>query len=203
MKETPIFEEVFMRLIRQPGFGLKLLIGGLLSFVPVLNLFAFGYLYRFSKQTRATGRVILQEWGDWKGLFFDGLRFAVVWLAYWLLPIIIALVLSSLLRQVGLGAIAFLIFSVVFLLSPVLFSSALYRLQMRSDFKDLLDVVLIVRMSYMEFSRFLIPALTFLGIFTLLAPLYGFAVFFGFMMLIAYTAVCYRAIEQGGRPASL
>lgn len=203
MKETPIFEEVFMRLIRQPGFGLKLLIGGLLSFVPVLNLFAFGYLYRFSKQTRKTGAVLLPEWSDWKGLFFDGLKFAVVWLAYWLLPILIAAILSKVLRGIGLGAIAYLVFSVIFVLTPVLFSSALYRLQMRSDFKDLLDVVLIVRMSYLEFSRFLIPALTFLGIFSLLAPLYGFAVFFGFMMLIAFTAVCYRAIEQGGRPASL
>jgi hypothetical protein len=196
MKETPIFEEVFMRLVRQPGFGLKVLIGGLLSFVPVVNIFAFGYLYRFSKLTRKTGQVNLPDWSDWKGLFFDGLRFAVVWVTYWLLPILLALLVSGLLGSFGVGAISYLLLSVVFLLSPVLFSSALYRLQMRSDFKDLLDVSLIVRMTYMELPRFIIPAFVFLGIFALAMPIYGFAVFAGFLMLIAYTGICYRAIEQ-------
>ncbi len=202
MKETPIFEEVFMRLIRQPGFGLKLLIGGLLSFVPVVNLFAFGYLYRFSRQTRKSGSVQLPDWNDWQGLFYDGLRFAVVWLGYWFLPMVLVSLVSGALGALGLGAISYLLFSLTFLLAPVLFSSALYRLQMRSDFKDLLDLPLIFQMSYLEFPRFIIPAFVFLGVFALALPIYGFAVFFGFLMLIAFTGICYRAIEQG-RPAAL
>ena len=202
MKETPIFEEVFMRLIRQPGFGLKLLIGGLLSFVPIVNIFAFGYLYRFSRRIRKTGQVELPEWSDWQALFFDGLRFAVVWLSYWLLPILIISLLSGVLGSIGLGAIAYLVISITFLVSPILFSSALYRLQMRSDFKDLLDVPLIVRMTYVELPRFIIPAFVFVGVFALFAPLYGFAVFFGFLMLITYTGLCYRSLEQG-RPTTI
>ena len=162
MKETPIFEEVFMRLIRQPGFGLELLIGGLLSFVPIVNIFAFGYLYRFSRKTRATGHVSLPEWTDWRALFFDGLRFGVVWLAYWLLPIFLMSLLSGLLATIRLGAISYLVISITVLISPILFSSALYRLQMRSDFKDLLDVALIFRMTYIEMPRFVIPAFVFL-----------------------------------------
>jgi hypothetical protein len=196
MKEKPIFEEVFTSLIQQPGFWLKLLIGGLLSFVPIVNIFAFGYLYRFSRQTRRSGQVNLPEWSDWPGLFKDGLRFAVVWLAYWLLPILLAMAISGVLRSLGLGALSYLLFSVVFLLSSVLFSSALYRLQMRSDFRDLLDVVLIMRMTCMNFLRFIIPALVFLGIFALALPIYGFALFGGFLLLIAYTGLCYRAVEH-------
>ncbi|MGJ8641184.1 MAG: DUF4013 domain-containing protein [Opitutaceae bacterium] len=202
MKGTPIFEEVFMRLIRQPGFGLKLLIGGLLSFVPIVNFLAFGFLYRFSRNTRKTGQLTLPAWDDWQGLFFDGLRFAVVWVGYWLLPIALMSLLSGLLGQIGLGAIAYLIFTLTVLISPVLFSSALYRLQMRSDFKDLLDVPLIFRMTYMEMARFIIPAFVFLGVFALAIPFYGFAVFFGFLMLIAHTGLCYRALEHRG-PSSL
>ncbi len=196
MKETPIFEEVFMRLVRQPGFGLKVLIGGLLSFVPGVNILAFGYLYRFSQRTRKSGQIALPQWEDWQGLFLDGLRFAVAWLVYWLLPVLLALLVSNLLVALGLVALAYLLFSGVFLLSPVLFSAALYRLQMRSDFKDLLDLPLIFRMATMELPRFIIPALVFLGLFALALPLYGFAVFAGFLMLIAYTSLCYRAIEQ-------
>lgn len=190
-----------MRLIRQPGFGLKLLIGGLLSFVPIVNIFAFGYLYRFSRKTRATGHVSLPEWTDWRALFFDGLRFGVVWLAYWLLPIFLMSLLSGLLATIRLGAISYLVISITVLISPILFSSALYRLQMRSDFKDLLDVALIFRMTYIEMPRFVIPAFVFLGIFALSVPLYGFAVFFGFLMLIAYTGLCYRSLENG-RPST-
>lgn len=201
MKETPIFEEVFMRLVRQPGFGLKLLIGGLLSFVPIVNIFAFGYLYRFSRKTRKAGQVSLPEWSDWRALFLDGLRFGVVWLAYWLLPIVLMSLISGLLYSIGLSAIAYLVTSITVLISPILFSSALYRLQMRSDFKDLLDVPLIVRMTYMEMPRFVIPAFVFLGVFVLSVPLYGFAVFFGFLMLIAYTGLCYRSLERG-RPTT-
>lgn len=196
MKEKPIFEEVFTRLVQLPGFGLKLLIGGLLSFVPIVNIFAFGYLYRFSRRTRRTGQLSLPEWDDWSGLFMDGLKFAVVWLAYWLLPLLLASVISGVLGGLGLGALSYLLFSVVLLLSPVLFSSALYRLQMRSNFKDLLDVGLIIRMTYMELSRFIIPAFVFLGVFALALPIYGFAVFGGFLLLIAYTGLCYRSIEH-------
>ncbi len=202
MKGTPIFEEVFMRLIRQPGFWLKLLIGGLLSFVPIVNIFAFGYLYRLSSQIRRTGQISLPEWTDWRALFFDGLRFGVVWLSYWLLPILIISLLSGALGSLGLVAISYLVLSLTFLISPVLFSSALYRLQMRSDFKDLLDVPLIIRMTYMELPRFVIPAFVFIGIFALSAPLYGFAVYFGFLMLISYTGLCYRSLEHG-RPTNI
>ncbi|MEM7789981.1 MAG: DUF4013 domain-containing protein [Verrucomicrobiota bacterium] len=199
MKKTPIFEEVYHRLLKQPGFALKLLIGGLFSFVPIVNFFAFGYLYRFSLNTRRSGQLNLPLWDDWKGLFMDGLRFAIVWLAYWLFPILLAIFCSALLGAIGLGAMSYLLISATFLLSPILFSAALYRLQMRSDFKDLLDISVIIRMTYAEMNHFAIPAFVFLGVFALALPLYGFAFFFGFLMLIAYTGLCYRNIEYSSQ----
>ncbi len=197
MKEKPIFEEVFAQLIGQPKFGLKLLIGSVLSFVPVVNLFVFGYLYRFAAQVRRTGQLRLPEWDDWAGLFSDGLKFAVVWLSYWLLPLLVAGLFAGLLCAFGMVAVAYLCMASAFTVASVVFCGALYRLQMRSDYRDLLDVVLILRMSYMKAHEFMIPALVFLGICAFSLPLYGFAFFVGFLLLMTQTSLCYRSLEAG------
>jgi len=197
MKEKPIFEEVFAQLICQPKLGLKLLVGSALSFVPVVNFFAFGYLYRFAAKVRRTGQLRLPEWDDWAGLFSDGLKFAVAWAAYWLLPMLLASLFSSMLCAIGMIAVAYLFMASVLVVASVLFCSALYRLQMRSDYKDLLDVVLIVRMSFMKAHEFIIPALVFLGICAFSLPLYGFAFFVGFLLLMTQTSLCYRSLESG------
>ncbi len=196
MKETPIFEEVFNRLIKLPGFWVKLLIGGLLSFVPIVNIFAFGYLYRMSRAVRKSGQPVLPEWNDWEGLFMDGLRFGAVWLAYWFLPLLLAAGITWWIMLFSLGALSNIFIVTVFLLANVLFSSALYRYNMRKDFKDLLDISLIFRMTMMELPRLVIPSFVFLGVFVWLLPLYGFALFGGFLLLITYTSLRYRSIEQ-------
>jgi len=196
MKETPLFEEVFLRLLRENGFWPKVIIGGALSFIPVINIFAFGYLYRLSARVRRSGRIEVPEWGDWAGLFKDGLRFAVVWLGFWLLPILLAGGLAYFVGSLGLRALGFLVFSFVFLLAPILFSSALYRYTMRLDFRDLLDLALIFRMTFSELPRLVVPALVFAGIFAVAAPLYGLAVFFGFFVLIVHISIVFRRIEQ-------
>lgn len=199
MKETPIFEEVFNRLIKSPGFWVKLLIGGLLSFIPIVNIFAFGYLYRMSRMVRKSGQAVLPTWPalqDWPALFIDGLRFAVVWLGFWLLPLLLAGLITWLLTLISLGALSNIFYLSVILLSNILFSSALYRYNMRKDFKDLLDLGLILRMTWMELPKLVVPSFVFLGVFVWLLPLYGFAFFGGFLLLITYTSLRYRSIEQ-------
>ena len=197
MKEKPIFEEVFAYLIRQPNLGRKLLIGSALSFIPIVNLFAFGYLYRFAAQLRRAGQLSLPEWADWAGLFADGLKFAFVWLAYWLLPLVIGMLLATGFCMLGLGALAYIFMASVFLVVSVLFCAALYRLQMRSNYRDLLDVMLIARISYMQAAEFILPVLVFAGICAFALPLYGFAFFAGFLLLVTQTSLCYRSLETG------
>ncbi|HAQ58910.1 MAG TPA: hypothetical protein DEA16_01420 [Opitutae bacterium] len=197
MKEKPIFEEVFAQLINQPNLGRKLLIGSALSFIPILNLFAFGYLYRLAALLRRTGQLRLPEWTDWAGLFADGLKFAVVWLAYWLLPLIVGILIATVFSALGLGALAYIFVASVFLAASVLFCAALYRLQMRSNYRDLLDVMLIVRMSYMKSVEFILPVLVFAGICAVALPFYGFAFFAGFLLLVTQTSLCYRLLESG------
>jgi len=199
MKETPIFEEVFRSMLKLPGLWQKLLIGGLLSFIPVVNLFAFGYLYRVSRAVRGAGRPVLPTWQlreDWRGLFSDGLRFAVIWLAFWLLPVLLALFVSWLLSLVFLGALTNIFFISAVLYATVLFSSALYRYNMRQNFNDLLDLNLILRMTWMELPGLLIPVFFFLGLVVWLLPFYGFSFFGGFLVLITYISIRYRSIEN-------
>ena len=199
MKEMPIFEEVFNRLIKLPGFELKFLIGGLLSFVPIVNIFAFGYLYRLSRAVRKSGQPILPAWNDWPGLFIDGMRFTVVWLVYWLLPISLASLIALLMPFVYLGVLTSIFFLTSVLLSTVLFCSALYRYNMRRNFKDLLDLLLIIKMTGMEMPRLILPGFVFLGFLVLLQPFYGFSIFGGFLLLITHTSLRYRSIE--GNPS--
>ena len=71
----------------------------------LLNLFAFGYLYRYTQQIRATGDLDLPSWDNWGGLLADGLRFLITWLIYWLLPVLLVAFLGHLLGQAGLSLI--------------------------------------------------------------------------------------------------
>jgi hypothetical protein len=199
MKEMPIFEEVANRLIKLPGLGVNFLIGGLLSFVPIVNVFAFGYLYRLSRAVRKSGQPALPAWNDWSGLFLDGLRFAVIWLVFWFLPILLASFIAWLMPFIYLGALTGIFFLTSVLLSTVLFSSALYRYNMRRNFKDLLDLMLIFRMTRMELPRLILPGFVFLGFLVLLQPFYGFAIFGSFLLLITYTSLRFRIME--GNPS--
>ncbi len=195
MREKPIFEEVSKQLVCQPQFWIKWLIGGILSFIPLFNVFAFGYLYRFSAQLRRTGEVSLPEWNDWKGLFIDGLKFGLIWLVYWLLPIFLGYVLSMLFDSLGFGAFAYLPLKATFFMAPILFCSALYRFHMEPNFGVLLEVDYITRMSRAGFGAYILPILVFSGIFFLTLPLYGIAFFSGFLSLITQLSSRYRSFE--------
>ena len=196
MKEMPIFEEVFNRLIKLPRFGIRFLIGGLLSFVPILNIFAFGYLYRLSRAVLKSGEPTLPAWDEWSGLFLDGLRFTIVWLVFWVFPILIAYFIVCLMHFVHLSTLTNIFFLASVLISTVLFCSALYRYNVRENFKDLLDLLLILRMTGLEMPRFILPGIIFLGFLVLFKPFYGFSIFGGFILLITYTSLRYRSIEK-------
>lgn len=196
MKETPIFEEVFASLIRQPSVGLKLLIGGLLAFAPLLNILAFGYLYRFARVIRRSGQLSLPEWRDWQGLFNDGLRLGAVWLVYWALPLLLAALLGLLLSAINLDVLGYLLFTSTLLCANVVFCAALYRFQTRQNYADLLDLELIFTMSLRGAAGFTVPSILFLGIVALGLPLYGLTFFAGFTLMIAYSSLYYRSLEQ-------
>lgn len=71
----------------------KVVIGGLLSFIPVLNLVVSGYVLRKLRMA-AMGEPNLPEWKGWGELFVGGLKLLVVVFVYLLVPILF-IVLSA------------------------------------------------------------------------------------------------------------
>lgn len=193
--KTPTFEEFFIAFIRQPQFASKIIIGGVLALIPVVNLFAFGYLYRYALMTRNNTRLALPAWTDWAVLFQAGLRFAIVWVLYWLAPVLIAFLMFLVLSSIGLGIFAYILFSVTFLAAPLFLAAALYRYQARQNLKDLLDLPSILRLIALGLPKMVVPSLLFLAMNVVALPLASFVHFCGFLALLAYCSLFYRVQE--------
>ncbi len=195
MKEAPKFEFMLFRLLRQPGVYWKLLIGGLLSFVPVLNFFAFGYLYRTGSLCRRQAVPVLPDWDNPIGLLRDGFRFTLVWLVCWLIPVLLILLLSCFLNWLHLGALGHCLNAAAMIGFSLFFCAALYRFQRNMDLRDLLDVMLLFRMVQGLLRHLPVAALATFGLVSICWPLYGFAFFFGFLLLILQSFLFLHSVE--------
>ena len=121
----PSLEAVCGRLFGRPGWIPKALWGGLLSFVPVLNVLALGYLVEYTLRLRRLREWELPEWRDqnFPNLFVEGLRALLILLAYvgvpllagWLLSEIVELLTFDLLGIVSHFPLAFAGFAAPFL----------------------------------------------------------------------------------------
>lgn len=189
MRDTPTLEEVLQQQFLLPKFWVNLLVGSLLSFVPLVNIFAFGYLYQVFRGVRRLGQPAMPPWHDWKELFIDGLRFTVVWLCYWIIPILLAACLSSIFTRFGLGMFSSILFLSVFLFSNILFIAALSHYHSREDLKDLLNFRLILKNTRTIFPKLLASSILYLGIFLWLLPFYGFGLFGGLLLLLTYASL--------------
>lgn len=196
MKNHPSFEEVVRRLVRQSDFIRKSVIGGLLAFIPIINLFVFGFLYRFAKRLLRDGSIELPEWEDWGGLFRDGLRFLAPWALYWLLPVVIGWGLATWFASIGFGFISYIVFSLLFAVSPLLFIAALFRCLRPGALRNLADFVLIIRItaSLLPHSYFAVFCIA--GFTSVFLPLYGFAFYAAFLAFISFGLLLLRGVED-------
>ena len=196
------FENLFTRLIQNPRFMLTFFAGGLLCFVPVLHFFAFGYVFRITKILRVNGKLELPEWEDPSRLFIDGIRLTIVLLVYGFLPLTIGLIVIKLLiPDIAFTSVnIFLGFWQMGVLS--LLCSSFYRYQKNQNFYELLNFILIFRMSVLFFRRnFLLLILSY-GFAFLLSPLYGFSIFSVLLVaLIQSTYYFYNLDVKGERVA--
>jgi len=196
IKNSPSFEEVVRHLVRQTDFIRKSVIGGLLAFVPIINLFVFGYLYRFASRLVREGSLQLPEWEDWGGLFRDGLRFLAPWSLYWLLPVLIGWGLATWFSELGFGFISFIVFSLLFALSPLLFVAALFRCLRPGGLRNLAEIVLIIRIATSLLPRSYFAVFCVAGFTSVFLPLYGFAFFASFLAFISFGILLLRGFEQ-------
>lgn len=169
--------------------------GVLLTFVPVLHLFAFGYLYRYTNQIRITGNLELPNWEDWGGLFNHGIRFFIAWLFYWLCPCALVVILKSILSQIGLDFLGSVLAALIILGATLIFSCALYRIQSRNNLNALTQIRIIFGMALILFKPLSLPLLAFYGFHVLVFPLYGFPLFIGNLLILSYSVLCLKTLE--------
>lgn len=169
----------------------KILIGGLLMFIPIVNIFALGYLYRYAKKIVLTGRVDLPAWNDWGKLFIDGLIFLAITILYGTVPALIAWGLSGALAFMTIGLLGWFPFfplSIVLMVIPSLILLGIHSIIKgggpESLFLKIGDHFKTLSKSWKEF---LVGNFAFIGFQLLGIPLYGFAVFIGLLFLIPYT----------------
>ena len=101
----PSLEAVCARLFGRPGWIAKVIIGGALSFIPVLNLFALGYLLVYGRRLRRSQQLDLPEWSemDWPRLFVDGLRMFALLFCFVGIPLILGWLISLLFYFITFG----------------------------------------------------------------------------------------------------
>lgn len=72
----------------------KVLIGGLVSFIPIVNFAAIGYMIQVIRNVRAGQALPLPEWDNFGQYFMDGLWIFLIFLV-WSIPIIIVACLQG------------------------------------------------------------------------------------------------------------
>ena len=75
-------EQVSKRLSSDPSWFNKCMLGVVFSIIPIAHFVAFGYLYRLFAEGKAQREISLPDWGDWKGMFVDGLKLFLIFFLF-------------------------------------------------------------------------------------------------------------------------
>ena len=191
-------EKVLGNIFKSPGAWAKILVGTCLSIIPVLNIFALGYIYRFTLQIRQGYRIELPEWDNWKDLFLDGLKFFLLLLVWLGIPVLIGWFINWVVGTVAenFGKLAFMM-SIPF--GFALVAASLFRFQTFESFKDALDFNKIMWMYIVTFKFGLFPLLAACGIFWLTGMLSILLLFTISLLIFAYFTSLFRTLEKGFR----
>ena len=202
----PSFDAVVRRLFSQPGWTSKALLGGALSFVPIVNFLAFGYLLEYAFRVRGTRDLALPEWNDlgWRDLFFRGLQFTAIFALTFLVPLLAGWLVSRLLDLLTFGILGYLTYAplgVMAFVAPPLFLASLHLYVQDGLFADAWNLREVLRLSVAAARPLLIPTLAFWGLMTLGSVLYGFAFFLGSWVLIAYSTALFLSMGTERQPS--
>lgn len=202
------FEEIFDEITKDKRWTQKALIGGLMAFLPLIHIFAFGFLFRFAKSTLATRAIKLPEWdwNDWKEILKDGLIFHIPLIVYGVLPIILGFLFSRLIEEASFHLLSWVTIEYVplslgILLAPGLFVAALCPfLKDRNDFRSLLNVKSYLKTVLSNWKKILIPTLVLTAVLIIGSPLYGFSIFLGFLVMVPYFILVFNKEKKSTKP---
>ena len=197
--ELASFETICARIFADQNAWRKVLIGGLLCLSIIGLPFAFGYLWRYLAQIRASGNFSLPEWHEPGKLLLPGLKALAVFVVWFCLPWGVALAIQMLLAVIffPLGLLGVIGSSVALWMVCGLFFSALWAFQRSDgDWRTLVECGLVWRPFARNWRCLLVPGLAFLGLIGLLSPVLPFVFFGGFLPLLAYTTQVYILTQE-------
>ena len=197
-------EKVTWRIWESEGLGKALLIGGLLFYIPIINLLLLGYYGRWARQLILNKGMQLPEWADGREIFQEAVRVLVPALVWVLLPFLLAGLLGwgfaglfdLLYLTLFSTTVAWIPMAVVALLSPPCMTIALIRLYKRNSLRESLDVPDILQQAIRHLRRCLFPMLQFYGLLAIGWPLIGFASFLATLPLLAHLILIVRNGED-------
>lgn len=123
------FREYLLFPLRDPDWVRKLLLGCVVTLIPVVNILTLGYFIA-CLEMGLRGRQILPEWREWSELAYDGLQGLIICLAYLGIPLLLSLLLLSL---PGIGS---LLAAVIFLILGLMLPVAIAAFSVSRDFRD-------------------------------------------------------------------
>lgn len=189
----PSLEAVCGRLFGHSGWIPKVLWGGALSFVPVLNLFSLGYLLEYTIRLRQTRQWELPEWRDMEvpSLLGGGVRLLFLMLAYGGAPLALGWLASQLIDVLSmglLGIVSYFPLALAAFVAPFLVLSSVDSYLQGGLFSDCWEFRSIFRNARQMWPKLVLPVIAFWGILLLALPLYGFSFFIGSWVLLAYSS---------------
>jgi len=134
--------EAFQAPINDQNWINKVVIGGLVNIVPIVNFLAIGYGLTYFSGLLKDDKAGLPEWSDWGGLFIIGLKAFVIMLVY-MIGVIIFGALSTIMGGMLGGILAFIIFLAVMFLLPIAllrFVQEGYSIAPAFAFKEIYDM---------------------------------------------------------------
>lgn len=196
------FDEVCKKIFSDAGVLLKLLIGGILMFIPVVNIAVLGYLRLYLSQVRERGDFALPSWKISPAkLFMEGIYFLVICVLFALVPLVVTWLVCSFINMITGGLIqilALMWISPVLLVVPVLVAAANYRMGPEFEWRKLSEIKVIAGMVAATWRTLLIPAFALWGLCLLFLPIYGIALFVGLLAFLAYATFVFVYLEKRG-----
>ncbi len=196
-------EELTWKIWETEGMGRALLIGGIIAYIPLVNLLLLGYYGRWvSRLVRQEG-MALPEWSEGRPLLEELVRVILPALVWLLVPLLIAGLLSwslfGIFEFLHLGffapTLSMLPIALVAVLSPPAMVLSLVRLYRTDAIRESLDVPRIFREVIRRLRSCLFPLFQFYGILALGWPLAGFAGFLAALPLLAQLVLVFRNVR--------
>lgn len=91
----------FTYMFEDESWIMKIVIGGILLFIPIVNFIALGYMLEALKRAADGVDIPLPEWDDFGGMFIKGVMVFVIGLVYSIPAIVISCCTSGLVPLIG------------------------------------------------------------------------------------------------------